>query len=493
MVKATGTSRTTIAKAGLLTALSQATVMGLSGFIGIVIAREFGRGAETDGFFAAFGLFVVLVLGAAAFRLVVLPDLARASDIGRLRPEAWGYAVALALLALPALAVSLLAPDWLAAQVTGSLPDEAQRTAARALMWMVPAAIAQLYAGLAASVLAALDDYGTAAFGYAAGSIASVTVILLRVGEDGIAAVAWGMFVNAAISLGVPVAVLLARTGVQVHIELTGARSRLALFGRGVALPLALQGLYVICLRFAGEVGIGQLTSFSYAYLLAAALVAVTASSLSLVSSVPLTRTGIDGLRAGRHVVNISWLALAIVAAAAGVFAVTGEDLLRLALGDAYSGDVGSELGRLVVYLSPWMVASVGLSVAYPLLFVRGRGRLVPLLSAAALLLHVPVAWAGYRAFELPGVALALGVTTAATLAALLLMLSFTCLECVARGLTEASLFSGGAAAVSFGVAAQLLPPAAAGAIGLLAYVSLLALLRPRGLREAWAYVHAFQ
>jgi hypothetical protein len=493
VVKATGTSRTTIAKAGLLTALSQATVMGLSGFIGIVIARQFGRGAETDGFFAAFGLFVVLVLGAAAFRLVVLPDLARARELGRLRSEAWGFAAALGLLALPALAVSVFAPDWLAAQLTGSLPDEAQRTAAEALRWMVPAAIAQLYAGLAASVLAALDDYGTAAFGYAAGSVASVTVILLRVDADGISAVAWGMFVNAAISLGVPVAVLLARTGAQVHLELTGARGRLALFVRGVTLPLALQGLYVVCLRFAGEVGVGQLTSFSYAYLLASAFVAVTASSLSLVSSVPLTRTGIDGLRAGRHVVNISWLALTIVAGAAGVFAVSGEALLRLALGDAFSGDVGSELGRLVVYLSLWMVASVGLSVAYPLLFVRGRGRFVPLLSIGGLLAHVPIAWAGYRLLGLPGVAVALGVTTAAVLGVLLSMLSFTCLECVARGLVEASAFTGLAAALSFGVAALLLPPAAAGLMGLLAYVALLGLLRPGGLREAWRYVHAFQ
>jgi hypothetical protein len=301
------------------------------------------------------------------------------------------------------------------------------------------------------------------------------------------------MFLNGAIALGVPVAVLLARTGTRLDVDLTGLRSRLALFGRGVALPLALQGLYVVCLRFAGELGVGALTSLSYAYLLSASLVAVTASSLALVSSVPLTRAGLDGLRAGRHVVNISWLGLALVAAAAGVFAVTGEDLLRLALGDAYSGDVGAELGHLVVYLSPWIVASIGVSVAYPLLFVRGRGRFVPLLSAAALLVHVPVVWVGYEAFELRGIAVALGLTTAAILAILLLMLSFACLECVARGLLEAAAYTGIPAALAFAVSAQLFPAAAAGAIGLAAYAATIALLRPRGLREAWAYVHAFQ
>ena len=56
---------------------------------------------------------------------------------------------------------------------------------------------------------------------------------------------------------------------------------RLRLFGRlrelmeGVALPLALQGLYVIAVRFAGDIGTGNVTSFSYAYLIASALVAL--------------------------------------------------------------------------------------------------------------------------------------------------------------------------------------------------------------------------
>ena len=61
----------------------------------------------------------------------------------------------------------------------------------------------------------------------------------------------------------------------------------------GVALPISLSGLYVIAVRFAGEIGTGNVTSFSYAYLIASALVALTSSPLSLVSSVPLTRRGV--------------------------------------------------------------------------------------------------------------------------------------------------------------------------------------------------------
>src|SRR4029450_12123217 len=47
-----------------------------------------------------------------------------------------------------------------------------------------------LPAGLPASPLAALDDYGTAALGYAAGSAAGLAFILLRSEPDGILAVA---------------------------------------------------------------------------------------------------------------------------------------------------------------------------------------------------------------------------------------------------------------------------------------------------------------
>ncbi|MCA1481889.1 hypothetical protein, partial [Bradyrhizobium sp. NBAIM08] len=58
--------------------MSIAVVTGLSAAVGVVIARKIGRGVETDGFFAAYGVFLVLVLAASAVRAAVLPRLARA-------------------------------------------------------------------------------------------------------------------------------------------------------------------------------------------------------------------------------------------------------------------------------------------------------------------------------------------------------------------------------------------------------------------------------
>ena len=155
---------------------------------------------------------------------------------------------------------------------------------------------------------------------------------------------------------------------------------------RGTALPVALQGIYVIALRFAAGLGVGTQTTLSYGYVIAATLVAATASALALVSSVPLTRREPDAGAVAEHVVHTAWLSLTVILAAAGVFALVGGELVGALLGPAYTGEVGSELGRLVVWLTPWMVVTVAFAVAYPLLFVVGRGRgLVPLAVGALL------------------------------------------------------------------------------------------------------------
>ena len=127
---------------------------------------------------------------------------------------------------------------------------------------------------------------------------------------------------------------------------------RLRALAEGVALPFALQGLYLIAYRFASGLGSGRPTTFSYAYLIASLLVAVTATSIALVSSVPLARGDLTPARSARHVVSASWLSLAIVAGAAGVLrARRGADRAVWCSARSYGGSTGTELGRLVAYL----------------------------------------------------------------------------------------------------------------------------------------------
>ena len=482
-------------RSGALTAVSLTIVAAISAAIGVVIAREFGRSAETDGLLAAYGVFVVIVIAAQSVRVAVLPQLASAQREERLAGEVAGAGLALLVVAVPAIAVAELGAGMLASVLTGADSGVAHDTAEDALRWMVPAACAHLFAALAASALAALDDYGTAAFGFAAGSLAGFALILARVEADGIQAVTWGIALNGAIAFGVPAAGLALkafRARMPAHAARpTGAPlgARLGAFAVAAALPLAMQLLYVVCLPFAARLGEGAATSFVYAYLAASSLVAVAASSLGLVTSVPLARVGLDAAGVARHVVSSSWLALALVGGATGVIAVAGAPIVEAVLGGAYGGEVGVELGELIVVFAPWMVVAVGVSLTFPLAFVTGHTGRLPWIAMGALLLQVPVAWAGAELLELDGLALALATSTALALA--LMLAELHALSPVVRGLLVAALVVVAFVAGAFLVPALALEPWLAAAVGLAVYLAALAVVRPRGLRASWSYLRA--
>jgi hypothetical protein len=480
-----------------LTAMSTLVVTGFAVIVGVIIAHEFGRTDETDGFFAAYGVFIVIVLAAQAVRVAVLPSLARAREERRLAGAVTGFATALAVVALPLLAVGYFAAGSLADVLTGSGSPVAQDVCADALRWLVPAAIAHLFAGLAASGLAALDDYATSALGYALGSTGALTMIVTRVDEDGVAALWRGVALNGAISLAVPV------LGLAVHavrarmppgaVRPAGPplRSRLGIFATAASLPIALQLLYVLCLPFAGRVEPGAVTSFGYAYLGAASLVSITAFSIGLVSSVPLTRVGLGEGAVARHVTSSSWVALTLIGAAVGAFAVAGGQIVEQALGAAYGGDVGEEVSHLIVVLSPWMVISVGVNVSFPLAFVVNRLRALPLIGAAALAAQLLLAWIGSALFELDGLAVALTLSTLLVLAALLRGLG--ALASGLRGIVQAALAIAAVTVVAFLPLGLALGSLAAAIAGLVLYGLLVGLWRPTGLTRSWGYLRALR
>jgi hypothetical protein len=301
------------------------------------------------------------------------------------------------------------------------------------------------------------------------------------------------MTLNATIALCIPLFGLALRAA-HAHMPRSAVvpagppfRARLGTFVVGAALPLALQLLYVVCLPFASREGTGAATSFVYAYVGASALVTVTGGSLGLVTSVPLSRSDIDVASTARHILAASWLSLAVVGAASGVFALAGGDVVESVLGGAYGGEVGAELGRLIVLLAPWILASVAISLAFPLAFVTGRTRALPWIGLAALAIQVPLAWLGADLLDLDGLALALAFTTLLVCGALLWQLG--ALGATAPGLGVAALTIGAIAAATFVPPSLLLGSVAAAALGLAAYVVVLALVRPRGLVAGWNHL----
>lgn len=486
---------------GAVTALALAVQTGLAAVVGVIIAREFGRTAETDGFFAAYAVFVVLALAATSTRVVVLPSLARARLARSLRSETFRFAFCIVVVAVPALAVVIAAAGPVAAAITGFGPPAAREQAASVLPWMVAAATGQFFAGLASSALAALDDYVSSAVGYGLGSALGLAFIVWRVSPDGIEAVAWGMALNAVVATLVPAAALFVRARREGREALDGVRvtpvpgpalgpgGRLALLGRGVALPFALQAVYLVCLALAGREGIGAATTLGYAFLIGSAIVAVTAGSLGLVTAVPMTVSGMDTDDVARHVDAASWVAFVGIAGAAGLSSIVGGAVIGHVLGASYVGDVGQELGRVVAALAPWMVVSTGISLVYPLVFVLGRLRHLPSYSLGIVALHVPLAVLGVWAGGLYGLVVAMAISTCVGLAAMLRQLGGA--SVVLRDLGRGAGVVGALGAIAFVPSGVLLGPTAAAIVGALAYVGLLLLVRPSGLRRSWRYLRA--
>ena len=174
------------------------------------------------------------------------------------------------------------------------------------------------------------------------------------------------------------------------------------------------------------------------------------------------------------------------MAATAGIFAVAGAEIAGRVLGSAYGDDVGAQIGRLVVVMAPYMVASVALSVTFPLVFVAGRGARLPLVGLGVLAVHVPLAFAGQAIAGLDGLAIALAVSTALRLPG--------CSRSSTRPGRRRSAWRSpspwwGCTLVGFVPAGALLGPAVAAVAGLALSAGALALVRPVGLRSAWHYL----
>src|SRR4051794_24592078 len=481
-------------RSGALTGLAQIVIALAAAGAGALLAQKFGRTAETDGFLAAYGVYLVLVLAAQAFRMVVVPDLTRAASTASLAGESRAYAAAFLGLAVPVCVIVAVLSAPLGDLITGSLPHRSAHVAGRALAILVPAAFVQLLAALAASTLAAIDSYATAAAGFALGAVVGLVVFAALSSSKGIVALAWGLAANSIVALAVPLTALWRRGALVGPPPLRWEpHRRLAHLLQGAAVPLALQGCYLLALRFAAKLGVGSLTSFSYAYLAASTLVGATAFSLGLISSAPLTRRGLDEEAAGRHIVHAAWVSLSLVGAAAGVFAIVGGSLVQFVLGDAYSGHVGRELGHLVAYPSPWMVAWVGFAVTFPLVFVAGRRNVLVPLAAFGFLICIPLGLAFRAGWGLPGIAIAVGLATLVIALGLMAALSWRSFGIAVVGLARLSLVLGAAAALTFGGLALLLPDAAAAALGLVGYGMIVYSTRSLGLSDALAYVRGLQ
>src|SRR3954465_4162325 len=110
--------RTGAVRSGILTGVSTAAVSGSAAVLGIILSRKFGLGVKTDGFFAAYGAYLALVLVAGSLRVIVLPRFVEARAAGRLGREVSTWAAGLAPVLLALVIVSAVRPHGVAATLS---------------------------------------------------------------------------------------------------------------------------------------------------------------------------------------------------------------------------------------------------------------------------------------------------------------------------------------------------------------------------------------
>lgn len=469
-----------------------ATQIALSIVLGFVVGRVLGRSEETDGFFAAYAVFMVLSLAASSARLVVLPAFASAREAGRLGQEMVSCFAALSVVFVPATVVVLVARHPAAQLLTGGGSPVAVDTAADNLLWLVAAGLGQVVAGILASALAAFDEYVVPALGYLVASLAGVGLVITTIDRSRTLAIGHGLTLSAGVALLVSTAWLAVRVArAPERLRWSGSRPRwsdvrasLRALATGSALPFGVQGLYLICLPLAGQLTIGSLTMFSYAFLLSGAVVSVGAAAIGLVTAVPLTRRDLTSRQVAHHITSSSWLGLVLVALALGLTFSVGNELAGALLDPGYAN-----LGDVTLAMGPYMAVSVVLVVSFPVVLVLRRERSLPLIVLGTVLLQVAVATAGAAVAGLAGLGLSLAISNGVLVGVMLR--SCGVLRPVATAVARAVIMLACVTAPAFVVPTLVAGPWLGAATGVVIFVGVLAVFRPRPLVEAVHHVRS--
>lgn len=463
-----------LAGSAALTSLATAATMVSGGIFALLIAARFGTSARTDGFFAAYGVYTVAVLVAQSMRTTIV---SRLVDRGFAGFNSFLGAVAVLSAVAGVVFVALGAP--LAALLTGGPADGARDVATDTLLLLWPAASLQLVAALGAAMLGVLDDFRQAALAYGAGSIASIAAFLLLAGPVGILATPLSVLIGSAVT-AVPLVRSVRAAGWSPGRPVgSWGGARLVVLGAGqVALA---QGLYLITIAAAAEGGQGAATTYAYGYFAHQLVLALVASSLSIVLAAPIAATwDRDPASLRPHAWVVLRAGLLVLVPVVATAAFVGDDLGDLLLGNFSAAQV-DQVVSVFLALVPAIVVAQALAVVLVGIYTLGRFVAATLVGLPVIALH----WALTRAVD------ATDLTELALVASFGAVTFGLALSWVLFG-AAAPAFAGGTlrelarvlvpAAACFAVAALLaggLGDAAALAAGLLAYGALVAAIPP--------------
>ncbi len=450
-----------------LVALGQGAIMALGGVLALLVAQLFGKNADTDAFFAAYGVYAVGLTFAQTFRLTAISRLVHSDDREPVTRLLGGVGLIAAALAIPMVALAAPVGHVLVAHDPAGIAPTTLR-----VLWIALAG--QLMAAMLAAVLAVEGAFAAIGVVSLLAGFVSVVTFLAVEAVTGITGAAAGLAVSAA-AMAVAYAYVLVRRGWR-PARLTPARIRAMVSEAGYLAfsPATFVGAnlsYVVCVAFATRLSSGQATLFAYAFVIATVLVGLTANVSAMVRSPAVVASGDSTTAAAEAGVRSFRFTLVLIGPVVAMALLVGQPLIRLALGSRFSAaDANTILATLVCSLG-WVLGSAAGIFAIVELLARREVRRLALLACCQVLATVALVAVGSAVAGIEGIALGMSLAQVATAvvqlrwafgaswtAAALRMVHATGRELVAVaaafvGPTALLLLTGGGAAAAFGAA----------------------------------------
>lgn len=375
-----------------ITSVAQLGAAAAGGLFALVIGRSFGTSAETDGLFAAYSAYTVMMMIAQSLRLSMVPRLVRGDGDAGAR-TAVGALVSIAVVAALLLVVLR---DPVATVITHASSGPAHDVAEQALFPLWLAACAQLVAGYGAAVLASRNAFTLVALSYLVGSFTPVVLLLLWPSPS-IDTVAQAVAIGGAVTcLPIVIAAGMAHPPAGVP---GGVIASFRLAGHMLAGALGSvmwQVALVASLSFAGGMSAGSVTIYTYAFFAAGLVNAATSGSLTMVMAGPLT-SGWDGrdprdLEPGMQAVVRA--CVLVIAPVLGIAVIAADDVAGLALGSALDGHQLDVLRNAFLALAGVMIGSCISPVPALAGYATGRFWAIAAMSLIGLMVHIVLCFA---------------------------------------------------------------------------------------------------
>src|SRR4051794_17608084 len=164
-------SAPSMASSSLWAALSQVALLGIQGIAALAILVTFGKGADTDAVFAAYGVYGILVVMCQTLRLTVVARIVESPSPHAAFDRFLGAGLSLLVVAG---VVQVLFGDALARLLTGDLGAHAVSVARWTLAILWVAVVGQFIAALGAALLGVRGEFKYVGLSYVAGGVLNI-------------------------------------------------------------------------------------------------------------------------------------------------------------------------------------------------------------------------------------------------------------------------------------------------------------------------------